>query len=143
MIKPPEFRRDGDITRHHYMVLHVLGFLEDTEGPKDRLAEAERRLAQAMPDFTFGRTKVEVGPGKYKTAGLVFLLYQLHLQRGGRGQQFCVGSDDLWMILSFMTDAVVDDAKANPGKHAFIDYVLERFEKRKELLISIELAAVA
>lgn len=139
----PDFPCDGrSIDINHLNLLFVHGLLSE-DVPGMTLEMAERELAKIMPSYTFGNTRVEVGPGKYKTASLVWGLYKLHRQRGGNDPIFWVVDEDIQTILSFMTDAIINDAKANPGKHPFVIYVLDCIAKNKPIELGVNLAEVA
>lgn len=140
----PDFPRDGrPIGDNHESLLIAHGLL-DEGAPNHTVEMAEQALARILPSYTFGNMKVEVGPKKYKTASLVWGLYKLHLQRNrtGRRFMFTVGVEDSWTILSFMTDAVINQAKANPGDHPFVDYVLDCLERNKLIELGVYLAEV-
>jgi hypothetical protein len=130
----PRFRLEGKIEDHHVALLYALGLLSE-DAPGVTRETAERELARIMPWYSFGNTRVEVGPNRYKTAALVLGLFRLYQQRGGVRTKFYVIPSDQALVLPFMTDAVVNQAKANPGEHPFVDYILWCFEKQRNPIL--------
>ncbi len=122
----PKFNRGGNLDQHYQMLLFALGLLEDGEDMKAEVAQAEARLAEAMPSFMLRKTvfnpvRVTVESGKFKTAAFFFALA---LEKGKA--EYELQPEDTFRFLNYMTQSIIGDAESNPGKHSTVDAVLSR-----------------
>ena len=115
--KMPKFDRTKTLDGNYAELLMALGFLsEDVPGVTVKIAENE--LARKMHSFAVGPYTSKVETGKFKTAAFFF---GLAVEKGR--SQFTLEPEDVFAFCDYMTDAVIADAQANPGKHSTIDFI--------------------
>jgi hypothetical protein len=115
--KMPKFDRTKTLDGNYAEMLMALGFLsEDVPGVTVRTAESE--LAQKMPSFVVGPYAIKVEAVKFKTAA-----FFLGLALKKQSNQFELEPEDIFAFCDYMTEAVIADARANPGEHPTIDFI--------------------
>lgn len=137
--KIPKFDDDAPLDTHYRMLLYALDLLKDTEDIDLGLQKAEASLAKQMPAFKLVRSdgatvETAVGAGKYKTAAFMFALWR---ERGS--VSMVLTGHLLKMFKSYISSAVVADARTNPGKHATVDL----FDTELPITLYINLAKTA
>jgi len=116
----PEFDCLGSLDDSYTRLLFALGLLsEDAPGVTRKAAECE--LQALIARYTLCGMRFEVGPEKYENAA-----FFLGLAREKQTASFKLTVEDLSRFFDYMTTTTLDEAKAEPGKHAAVDIVVNK-----------------